>query len=58
MTRLRELGAQGLLLSGDPTEGFLLGTVKPSHQPPGRGTLVTRKSTHGVQLAYTDPKLD
>ncbi|MGW1717784.1 type VII secretion protein EccCb [Streptomyces sp. NPDC002156] len=58
VTRLRELGAQGLLLSGDPTEGFLLGTVKPSHQPPGRGTLVTRKSTHGVQLGYTEPKLD
>ncbi|MFF3379118.1 type VII secretion protein EccCb [Streptomyces sp. NPDC002680] len=58
VTRLKELGAQGLLLSGDPTEGFLLGTVKPSHQPPGRGTLVTRKSTHGVQLAYTDPKSD
>jgi len=58
VTRLRELGAQGLLLSGDPTEGFLLGTVKPSHQPPGRGTLVTRKSTHGVQLGYAEPKLD
>ncbi|WP_105969959.1 type VII secretion protein EccCb [Streptomyces geranii] len=58
VTRLRELGAQGLLLSGDPTEGFLLGSVKPSHQPPGRGTLVTRKSTQGVQLAYSEPKSD
>jgi S-DNA-T family DNA segregation ATPase FtsK/SpoIIIE len=55
VTRLKELGAQGLVLSGDPTEGFLLGTVKPSHQPPGRGTLVTRKSTHGVQLGYLQP---
>ncbi|MEU6223623.1 type VII secretion protein EccCb [Streptomyces sp. NPDC047042] len=58
VARLKELGAQGLMLSGDPGEGFLLGTVKPSHQPPGRGTLVTRKSTHGVQLGYPQPKFD
>ncbi|WP_329269344.1 type VII secretion protein EccCb [Streptomyces sp. NBC_01451] len=58
VTRLKELGAQGLVLSGDPTEGFLLGTVKPAHQPPGRGTLVTRKSTRGVQLGHLSPEFD
>ncbi|MFI6644957.1 type VII secretion protein EccCb [Streptomyces sp. NPDC050504] len=50
---LRQMGPQGVLLSGDPSEGALLGTARPSRQPPGRGTLVTR--AHGnrqVQLAY------
>ncbi|WP_055531562.1 type VII secretion protein EccCb [Streptomyces graminilatus] len=56
VTRLKELGAQGLILSGDPNEGFLLGTVKPAHQPPGRGTLVTRRSPRGVQLGYLRPE--
>ncbi|KOV88378.1 GTP-binding protein [Streptomyces sp. NRRL WC-3618] len=55
--RLRELGAQGLLLSGDPGEGPLLQSVKPSRRPPGRGALVTRKGTQEVQLGYVPPKL-
>ncbi|MDX3746633.1 type VII secretion protein EccCb [Streptomyces sp. AK08-02] len=58
VARLKELGAQGLMLSGDPTEGFLLGSVKPTRQPPGRGTLVTRRATHGVQLAYPPPAFE
>ncbi|MGY1496487.1 type VII secretion protein EccCb [Streptomyces sp. QTS52] len=58
VTQLKELGAQGLVLSGDPNEGFLLGTVKPAHQPPGRGTLVSRKATRGVQLGYLRPEFE
>ncbi|ELP62636.1 type VII secretion protein EccCb [Streptomyces turgidiscabies] len=58
VTRLKELGAQGLMLSGDPAEGFLLGSVKPTRLPPGRGTLVTRRGTHGVQLAYPPPTFE
>ncbi|WP_327698452.1 type VII secretion protein EccCb [Streptomyces sp. NBC_00459] len=54
--RLRELGAQGLVLSGDPAEGHLLQTVKPTRRPPGRGTLATRKGARGVQLGYVPPK--
>lgn len=54
--RLRELGAQGLILSGDPAEGHLLQTVKPIRRPPGRGTLATRKGAQGVQLGYVPPK--
>lgn len=57
VNRMKELGAQGLVLSGDPSEGMLLGTVKPSRQPPGRGTLVQRTSTHGVQLGYLPEQL-
>jgi S-DNA-T family DNA segregation ATPase FtsK/SpoIIIE len=40
--RLRELGSPGVLLSGDPGEGPLLGGTKAQPQPPGRGLLVRR----------------
>jgi S-DNA-T family DNA segregation ATPase FtsK/SpoIIIE len=53
--RLRELGSPGLVMSGDRDEGALVGNVRPSPQPPGRGYLVTRR--HGsrlVQLAYLE----
>ncbi len=57
MQRLRELGTPGLLLSGDREEGALLGNVKPSPQPPGRGVLVTRRrGTQLVQTAYLPPE--
>lgn len=48
---LRELDTPGLLLSGQREEGALLGNVRPSPQPPGRGRLVTRYA--GVQLIQT-----
>src|SRR5690606_9272577 len=54
--RLRELGSPGIVMSGDREEGVLLGNVRPSALPPGRGYLVTRR--HGarlVQLAYLEP---
>ena len=40
--RLRELGSPGVLLSGDPGEGPLLGGTKAYPQPPGRGLFVRR----------------
>jgi S-DNA-T family DNA segregation ATPase FtsK/SpoIIIE len=40
--RLRELGSPGVLLSGDPGEGPLLGGTKAQSQPAGRGLLVRR----------------
>jgi len=43
LQRLRELGAQGIVLSGEKEEGALLGNVKPQRLPPGRGVLVTRR---------------
>ncbi len=43
MQRLRELGAQGLVLSGDRSEGALLGNITPSQLPPGRGYFHTRR---------------
>ncbi|RSN52299.1 type VII secretion protein EccC [Streptomyces sp. WAC 04229] len=43
MQRLKELGAQGVVLGGDPAEGDLLGGVRPRPMPPGRGVFVSRR---------------
>lgn len=40
--RLKEMGTPGLIMSGDPQEGQLLGTQKAAPLPPGRGYLVRR----------------
>ncbi|MEU9718616.1 type VII secretion protein EccCa [Streptomyces sp. NPDC047976] len=51
MQRIKELGAQGVVLSGDPSEGDLLGTVRSRPMPPGRGHYVSRRrGTSLVQL--------
>ncbi len=51
--RLREIGATGLLLSGDRQEGQLFPGSYLSVQPPGRGTLVRRgRKPQLIQLAY------
>ncbi|MCX5194010.1 type VII secretion protein EccCa [Streptomyces sp. NBC_00249] len=51
LQRLKELGAQGVVLSGDPSEGDLLGNVRPRPMPPGRGYhLSRRRGTSLVQL--------
>lgn len=39
---LREMGTPGLILSGDPQEGYILANQKASNFPPGRGYLVRR----------------
>jgi DNA segregation ATPase FtsK/SpoIIIE, S-DNA-T family len=55
--RLRELSSPGLVMSGDKEEGALLGNVRPSPMPPGRGWLVTRKAgVRLVQLAHLGPQ--
>jgi len=45
---VKELGAQGMVLSGDPGEGDVLGGVRPRPMPPGRGYFVSRK--RGIPL--------
>ncbi|HEX5565422.1 MAG TPA: type VII secretion protein EccCa [Streptomyces sp.] len=51
MQRIKELGAQGVLLSGDPSEGELIGNVRGRPMPPGRGYFVSRK--RGAPLVQT-----
>jgi len=54
--RLRELDSPGLLMSGNRDEGPVFGDLRPSHQPPGRGTLVRRSDGRQlVQTAWPDP---
>jgi S-DNA-T family DNA segregation ATPase FtsK/SpoIIIE len=56
LQRVRELGSPGVLLSGSKEEGPLLGDVKPSPQPPGRGSLVRRRTGSTlVQIAWQEP---
>jgi S-DNA-T family DNA segregation ATPase FtsK/SpoIIIE len=55
LQRVKELGSPGIVLAGDPQEGALLGTVRASAMPPGRGVLVRRRRLPElVQVALTD----
>ncbi|WP_344395208.1 type VII secretion protein EccCa [Streptomyces vastus] len=51
MQRVKELGAQGVVLAGDPGEGDLLGGVRPRPMPAGRGVFVSRR--RGKPLVQT-----
>ncbi|MFE2489415.1 type VII secretion protein EccCa [Streptomyces mirabilis] len=51
MQRMKELGAQGVVLAGDPGEGDVLGGVRPRAMPAGRGVFVSRK--RGKPLVQT-----
>ncbi|MFF7598735.1 type VII secretion protein EccCa [Streptomyces mirabilis] len=51
MQRMKELGAQGVVLAGDPGEGDVLGGVRPRPMPAGRGVFVSRK--RGKPLVQT-----
>ncbi len=55
--RLREMGSPGLIMSGSKDEGALLGGVRATAQPCGRGFLVTRRGgSRLVQVALSpDP---
>jgi S-DNA-T family DNA segregation ATPase FtsK/SpoIIIE len=54
ISRLREIGSGGLILSGDPREGVVLGDQRAARQVPGRGFLVSRR--HGASVVQTvDP---
>jgi DNA segregation ATPase FtsK/SpoIIIE, S-DNA-T family len=54
--RLRELGGSGLVMSGDPGEGPLLGGQRAAALPPGRGFLVRPPGPPTlVQVAYRPP---
>ncbi|HEX8135912.1 MAG TPA: FtsK/SpoIIIE domain-containing protein [Actinomycetes bacterium] len=56
LQRLRELGVPGLVMSGDPQEGPLLGGHKAAPLPPGRGLLVRRRRPAVlVQVAHCPP---
>ncbi|WP_239073789.1 type VII secretion protein EccCa [Cellulomonas denverensis] len=54
LQRMSDLGATGILLSGNPEEGQLIGRVKPVAAPPGRVQVVSReRGLFAGHLAYT-----
>ncbi|MEV6514843.1 type VII secretion protein EccCa [Micromonospora chalcea] len=56
LQRLRELDSPGLLMSGSREEGAVFGNLRPTPQPPGRGTLVRRRDGQQlIQTAWTEP---
>jgi S-DNA-T family DNA segregation ATPase FtsK/SpoIIIE len=55
---VRDLGSPGILLSGSPDEGALIGRTKATPQPPGRGRIVSRELGEQVlQLAWHPPRV-
>ena len=53
---LRDLAMPGLMLSGNPEEGPLLGNLRPALSGPGRGRLITRdRGVEVVQVAWAPP---
>jgi S-DNA-T family DNA segregation ATPase FtsK/SpoIIIE len=52
---LRDFGCMGLMMSGRPEEGLLLGGRCPMPLPPGRGLFVTRGDEQMVQVAWSVP---
>lgn len=55
LAELRDLGCMGLLMSANPDEGPLIGSVRPSSLPVGRATLITRNNRQLVQVAWSPP---
>lgn len=52
LARVRDLAADGLVMSGSRDEGTILGAVRMRSLPPGRGTLVSRaRGIEEVQVA-------
>ncbi|HEV7648032.1 MAG TPA: type VII secretion protein EccCa [Actinophytocola sp.] len=56
--KLKEIASPGLQGSGSKDEGQLIGTVRPTAQPPGRGTIVSRKlGQQLMQVAWIQPEM-
>ncbi|GID98243.1 type VII secretion protein EccCa [Amorphoplanes digitatis] len=54
--RLRELSSPGLVMSGPSDEGTLIGPIRPTLMPPGRGRLMTRREgVRLIQLSHLPP---
>ncbi|MDN6565650.1 MAG: type VII secretion protein EccCb, partial [Actinomyces sp.] len=54
---MTELGSTGILLSGSPDEGAVIGRVKPVKSVPGRAQVVSRDAGRVVaQLAWSEPR--
>lgn len=56
IAKLKELSVDTLVMSGSRDEGNIIGKLKPSPLPPGRGTLVSRTTgTQMIQVCSVPP---
>ena len=54
---MRDLGATGILLSGSPEEGSIIGRVKPVKSLPGRAQVISRDDGYfRAQLVWADQR--
>jgi len=53
VTAMRDLAQPGILLSGDPSEGALIGQLRAVPALAGRGRMLTRDGYHLVQVGWT-----
>ncbi|MGK3209351.1 type VII secretion protein EccC, partial [Amycolatopsis sp. MEPSY49] len=54
--KLKEIAAPGMVMNGSRDEGALVGNIKPSAMPPGRGNLLTRKAGKQlIQVSWINP---
>mgnify|MGYP001687327712 FL=1 len=54
---MRDLGTTGILLSGSPDEGSVIGRIKPMKAVPGRAQVVSRDAGYFLaQMAWSDPR--
>ncbi|MFG1639653.1 type VII secretion protein EccCa [Amycolatopsis sp. NPDC049252] len=54
--KLKEIAAPGMVMNGSRDEGALVGNIKASTMPPGRGNLLTRKAGKQlVQVSWIQP---
>ncbi|MFI5798079.1 type VII secretion protein EccCa [Streptomyces sp. NPDC051677] len=58
VSRMQEFGAGGLILSGDPREGALIGDQRAARRPAGRGVLVGRRTQPAIVQTVLDPGTD
>lgn len=57
LQNLGELGTTGILLSGNPEEGAVIGRVRPVRSAPGRARAVSRDpDLVTAQLLWTPPR--
>lgn len=57
IAELTRSNAPGILMSGPKEEGAVLGGLKPSPQPPGRGYLVIGNNKQLIQMPNVEPDL-
>lgn len=55
VSRMQEFGTGGLILSGDPREGILIGDQRAARRPAGRGVLVGGRTQPVIVQTVLDP---